>query len=268
MKLYTIMIAGAALAFSLLSSPVGAKVTTEGGDAATAWHTYQQEQTDRLPSMQFPHQACFEKAAKSNQLPLTLLLAVARGESDFNPRARSDANAWGLMQIRWPQTAKHLGIERLTDLLDPCTNVDAGARYLRQLLDRFDQDLHVALAAYNFGPTAIARNLGNIPDKAEWYSGYIYRHLGYVMGDEVAVAETGTETVRHYDQEGKLRLIDFNKPYRAEALVKVIESRHAALRVDWFDRGLGYYQVVLLYQDSKELKQGKRLLKAMGIPAG
>ncbi len=264
MIMHTPIIAGAALLLSLLWMPAEAKVTAAAGDTATAWHTYQQEQTDRLPSMKFPHQACFEEAASSISWPLTLLLAVARGESDFNPRARSDANAWGLMQIRWPQTAKHLGIERLTDLLDPCTNVDAGARYLRQLLDRFDQDLHVALAAYNFGPTAIARNRDNIPEKAVWYSSYIYRHLGYVMGDEVAIAEPA----RHYDQEGKLRLIDFNKPYRAEALVKTIEDHNPTIRVDWFDRGLGYYRVVLLYQDSKELKRGQRMLKAMGIPTG
>ena len=87
------------------------------------------------------------------------------------------------MQILWPDTARHLGIYRLSQLYDPCTNIDAGARYLKELLGNYDDNLHLALAAYNYGPSRIAKDGFNIPSGAEWYSGYIYRHLNYVLGD-------------------------------------------------------------------------------------
>lgn len=91
----------------------------------------------------------FLVAALEYGLPESLLLAVARGESDCEARARSRANAHGVMQILWPDTAKHLGINRLSDLYEPCTNIDAGARYLKELLARYDGNVHLALAAYN-----------------------------------------------------------------------------------------------------------------------
>jgi len=73
------------------------------------WKNYQQSVKPALPASVFPFQECFEQAAVSQQLPLTLLLAVARGESDFDPKTISKANARGVMQIRWPETARDLG---------------------------------------------------------------------------------------------------------------------------------------------------------------
>jgi soluble lytic murein transglycosylase-like protein len=58
----------------------------------------------------FPHMSCFRSSAKEQKLPLALLFAVARGESNFKKDAVSKANAIGVMQIQWPGTAKHLGI--------------------------------------------------------------------------------------------------------------------------------------------------------------
>jgi soluble lytic murein transglycosylase-like protein len=104
-----------------------------------------------LPSRYRP---AFELAARQTALPLPLLVAVARVESRVEQGARSDAGAQGILQLL-PSTAAALG-------LDPSrarTNVLAGARYLRQLLDRFESP-DLALAAYNAGPGAVSSSGG------------------------------------------------------------------------------------------------------------
>jgi peptidoglycan DL-endopeptidase CwlO len=93
----------------------------------------------------------FERAARETRLPLPLLVAVAYEESRMDPNARSTAGAHGLLQVL-PSTASELKL----DALDPHANVLAGARYLRQMFDRFGTT-GLALAAYNAGPTAVAR---------------------------------------------------------------------------------------------------------------
>lgn len=93
----------------------------------------------------------FAEAAAKTGVPLSLLVATAYEESRMDPGARSHAGARGLLQLM-PATARELRL----DGGDPATNVLAGARYLRQMLDRFGS-VDLALAAYNAGPTAIAR---------------------------------------------------------------------------------------------------------------
>ncbi|WP_406676484.1 lytic transglycosylase domain-containing protein [Moorella sp. ACPs] len=100
-------------------------------------------------------------AARYN-LPAALLQGVVAVESGFNPRAVSAAGAMGLMQLM-PATARALGV---TDPFNPEANLDGGARYLRQLLDRFQGDLTLALAAYNAGPGAVKR-YGGVPPYRE-----------------------------------------------------------------------------------------------------
>ena len=92
----------------------------------------------------------FEAAATDARLPLALLVAVAEVESNLEPHARSSAGARGLLQVM-PATAAELR-------LDPDhvpSNVLAGARYLRQMVNRF-RSTYLALAAYNAGPSAVA----------------------------------------------------------------------------------------------------------------
>jgi soluble lytic murein transglycosylase-like protein len=95
--------------------------------------------------------SAFAAAAAQTRVPLPLLVATAYEESRMDPAARSAAGAKGLLQVM-PSTARALRL----DGDDPTANVFAGARYLRQLLDRFDS-LELALAAYNAGPTAVER---------------------------------------------------------------------------------------------------------------
>ncbi len=91
----------------------------------------------------------FRTAARETGLPLALLVAVGRIESNLRADARSLADARGLMQVL-PSTAEELGL----DADEPASNILAGARYLDLLLDRFKSS-DLALAAYNAGPTAV-----------------------------------------------------------------------------------------------------------------
>jgi len=102
------------------------------------------------------YRRAFERASDDTGLPLAMLVAVAQVESRFEPTAVSEAGAKGLLQVM-PTTAQAL--ELSTD--SPDSNVLAGARYLRGLLDRF-RSTDLALAAYNAGPTAVAR-VGGAP---------------------------------------------------------------------------------------------------------
>lgn len=103
-----------------------------------------------------------EKAALS-AVEANLLRAVIVVESGFNSRAVSKRGAVGLMQLM-PATATRFGV---SNPYDPKQNVHAGARYLKFLMDRFGQDVRLALAAYNAGEEAVDRNGGQIPPFAE-----------------------------------------------------------------------------------------------------
>jgi hypothetical protein len=231
-------------------------------DLDAQWRAYAHGQVSAEPAYTFPHATCFKAAALQYDLPETLLLAVARGESDFEATARSRANAHGVMQILWPGTAQHLGINRLSDLYDPCTNIDAGARYLRELLGTYDGNMHLALAAYNYGPGRIARDGSNIPSGASWYSGYIYRHLNYVLG-----SGTGRRPVPDtlYSEIGQSTLLTFGEPYRAAAFIERLEQQAPDLSLDWFRRGTGEFEVVLTYADRAEFDASARQLRNAGF---
>ncbi len=250
--------------FGLLMTAMAltADARTGTADLDTAWQQYLDRQTTIEPAFRFPHERCFDIAALQYGLPKTLLLAVARGESDFEPTARSRANAHGVMQILWPGTARHLGIHRLSDLYDPCTNIDAGTRYLKELLGEFDGNLHLALAAYNYGPSRIPKSGNNIPSGANWYSGYIYRHLNYVLGDGVA-AVPGSNFL--YSDLGQSTLLTFGEPYRATAFIEQLEAMSPGLQLDWFRRGTGEFEVVMIYADKDAFDTSARLLERAGF---
>lgn len=246
------------VALSLVAFASGA--TREDLDAR--WENYARNQASLEPAYRFPHATCFKAAALQYDVPETLLLAVARGESDFEPTARSRANAHGVMQILWPGTARHLGIHRLSELYDPCTNIDAGARYLRELLGEYGDNMHLALAAYNYGPSRIAKSGYNVPAGAEWYSGYIYRHLNYVLGDSTN-RKPIPDTL--YSDIGQSTLVTFGEPYRAAAFIEQLEGKTKNLNLDWFRRGTGEFEVVLTYADREEFDAGASQLRNAGF---
>ena len=114
------------------------------------------------------------QVAREQKVEPALLHAVITVESAYNPRAKSPKGATGLMQIM-PNTGKRYGV---TDLLNPIKNITAGAKYLRDLLAMFGNDMRLAVAAYNAGEGAVMRNGNNIPPYAETQA-YVPRVLKY-----------------------------------------------------------------------------------------
>ena len=114
--------------------------------------------TLRFPT---PYLHIYKRLAFQTDLPLSLLLAVARKESAFDPRAVSPAGAVGLMQLM-PPTARHTAtrarLEQPTrrDLFDAADNIELGAHYLAELMDRYDGHRVLAAGAYNAGPGRVA----------------------------------------------------------------------------------------------------------------
>ena len=116
----------------------------------------------------------FEEAADRHRVEPVLLAAMARIESNFNAFAVSPKGACGILQLI-PETAERFGVE---DVFNAGENIDGGARYLRWLLERFDGDTRLALAAYNAGENAVAR-YGGIPPYRETQD-YVRKVLGKV----------------------------------------------------------------------------------------
>lgn len=98
------------------------------------------------------------EAAEYYSLPVALLKAVVKAESAFDPAAVSHANAHGLMQLK-PRTAAAMSVRQI---YDPRDNIFGGARYLRLLINKFNGNVNLALAAYNAGPAAVER-AGGVP---------------------------------------------------------------------------------------------------------
>ena len=100
-----------------------------------------------------------EAASDRHQVDADLINSVIRAESSFDPRARSPKGAQGLMQLM-PATASTLGVK---DAYEPRDNIEAGTRYLRQLLEQYNGDAVKALAAYNAGPGRVEQYQGVPP---------------------------------------------------------------------------------------------------------
>lgn len=115
-----------------------------------------------------------QTVAQQHRLRPELLHAVVRAESAYDPQALSRKGAQGLMQLM-PETARRYGAH---DSWDPQANLNAGARYLRELLTMFNYNLKLALAAYNAGENAVKRYGNRIPPYPETRD-YVRKVLAY-----------------------------------------------------------------------------------------
>jgi soluble lytic murein transglycosylase-like protein len=109
-----------------------------------------------------PFAALIETVALEHGIDPALVHAVVEAESNYRPRAKSQVGARGLMQVM-PATGRDLGVASAAMLFDPRANLQAGVKYLKSLLARFDGNLTNAIAAYNAGPAAVARYRGVPP---------------------------------------------------------------------------------------------------------
>lgn len=133
------------------------------------------ERRDRLAPL-------IETAAEESRLRPALIHAVVRAESAYRADAVSHKGAVGLMQLM-PGTAERYGV---SDRRDPAQNLRGGSRYLRDLLEMFDNDLHLALAAYNAGENAVIRYGNKIPpyDETQGYVRKVIRFYSDMNGSD------------------------------------------------------------------------------------
>jgi soluble lytic murein transglycosylase-like protein len=131
-----------------------------------------------------PFHSLILQAATAHDVEPALIKAMILAESNYNPKAVSKRGARGLMQLM-PSTAAALGV---TDLFDPEDNINGGVKYLRQLLDRFDNDVRLALAAYNAGSRYVRRYKGVPPFRSTRL--YIKKVIKYqaVFEEEMAAS--------------------------------------------------------------------------------
>jgi hypothetical protein len=119
----------------------------------------------RMPLTQAPFGELIRNASQKYGVDADLLFSVIAAESNFNSKAVSRRGARGLMQLL-PATAARLGVK---DIFDPAQNIDAGTRYLHELMTRYQGDLVLTLAAYNAGPGAV-QHYGRVPPYNETIS--------------------------------------------------------------------------------------------------
>lgn len=113
------------------------------------------------------------RAADRHQVDPALVKAIIMAESGYNPRAISKRGAKGLMQLM-PRTARALGV---VNIFDPEHNINAGVKYFRHLMNRFEGDTRLALAAYNAGSSKVRQYQGVPPFEATKY--YIKKVFRY-----------------------------------------------------------------------------------------
>ena len=120
---------------------------------------------------------------------------------------------------------------------------------MKELAGQFDDNLHLAVAAYNYGPGRI--DAGSLPEGALWYSRYIYQHLQRVLGNKQLAAETAPRPAAAA-QFGRQLLISFDRPYRARDFIIYLADEVPGLDLQQRSNALGRHDVVLLYQSESE----------------
>jgi len=159
---------------------------------------YKKPKSERFDSL-------ISKASEKEGLDSLLIKAVVEVESGFDPKGLSCKGAQGLMQLM-PSTARSLGIK---NAYDPAENIKGGSRYLRKMLDLFDGDIKLALAAYNAGPNAV-KKYGRIPPYRETQR-YVKKVLNCYENNKDAFNKIQADFYEYKDQKGCLYLSNYRK---------------------------------------------------------
>lgn len=144
---------------------------------------------DMSTDLTSPYDAYFQEAAQTYNVPVALLIAMGKVESDFNPNATSGAGAMGIMQLM-PATAASLGV---SNPYDPRQNIMGGAKYIAGNIEQFknySNGLELAIAAYNAGPGAVIKYGYQIPPYEETQN-YVKKVLGYIEIQEGRISSGG-----------------------------------------------------------------------------
>jgi hypothetical protein len=197
--------------FSNVGVGTGKKIKKVKSEQATPQYTppaslSRTENTESLAQASMPpsdYVDVITNACDRHGVDPKLVHALVKVESDFNPYAMSRKGAMGLMQLM-PQTASDMNVQ---NTFNPHENVDGGVRYLRYLIDRYDGNLSLALAAYNAGETAVKR-WGTIPPFAETQN-YVSRILKLYNGKGAGVSHAPHYTIFvGYSEDGAVTLTD------------------------------------------------------------
>lgn len=161
------------LIFTLLNEKLNNGISTSTTEAEVA-DVSATNSTEKTGSVSGKFADIIQAAAAKYDVDADLIKAVIKAESNFNANAVSSCGALGLMQLM-PATAESLGVE---DPLDPQQNIFGGTKFLHRLLDKYNNNISLALAAYNAGPGAVDK-YGGIPPYSETQT-YVNRVLNYL----------------------------------------------------------------------------------------
>lgn len=192
------------------------------------------ENTDFASYMNSPDnlEPIFQKASETYGVSVQLLKAMAKQESNFNPNATSSSGAQGVMQLM-PATAAELGV---TNAYDPEQNIMGGAKYIRKMLDKYDGNVSLALAAYNAGSGNVDK-YGGIPPFEETQN-YVAKITGY-LGEDITLPEQNRKItadelldyMKNMDAEDETLQSILNELFSYEDYMKFLELFMDELRV-------------------------------------
>lgn len=164
------------------------KISPEPVSGAEDNGEIQSQEIEDLKTPPHPFHNHILRASQAYEVEIALIRAIIMAESSNNPRAVSRRGAKGLMQLM-PTTAKSLGVE---DAFDPAGNIDGGVRYFKQLLDRFNGDVKLALAAYNAGSRYVRKYGGVPPFKAtRLYIKKVLKYHKVYQSETEAIQQSG-----------------------------------------------------------------------------
>lgn len=152
------------------------ELNTQPGRSVSARETWQRSRRS-TPQNPAKYEKYISRAALSHEIDPLLIKAIIRTESNFDPNAVSSKGAQGLMQLM-PGTARTMQVR---NPFDPLQNIAGGTRYLRELLNSYEGNLALSLAAYNAGPGNVAKNgpLPRIPETREYVRRVIQHYRSY-----------------------------------------------------------------------------------------